>query len=711
MSEHTGRNADDLRRRLVAALRSKMDAVVEQWTAEATSAPYTRIADFSVSKESRAARLKACLESMLRLVESPADANAREAFRLSIRSEHLRSIGLVRMVSNQHVLRRIMREFLRKEFDGEELERANAMVEEMTDTCVEETVVLVEQYIDAQTVLTRCAWDVEGEVPDPEQTYATFCRNVMEYFDSDFVALFRINADAKEIICISCFAKGMSMSRDARISFEHVPLIGAAVHERRAMSRLDLPTGRSSRVKLTMGLAFDHCVATPLLKNDAVMGVMLIGDNSRSAHYSPEEVSMSEELSRLIVNSLDSTETLRTLSFRSRGQRALIDAAADMQKEIDSEEIYRILANKLVDLIPSHEVAFYVFDWNRQVGNPVYATGPYATETMADRDFPASIGIVGSVARSRRAEIIADTETDPRGEPIPSTPATHTCMLAVPILGRKEVLGVIELLRHLPAGYTQDELEIATLFANHVAVTLENAMLLQEVTKVRDEVELHMDLLTHDIANYSTPMMGYLETLKEGESADPETVEKMMAQVENISRMIGMVRTLAKLRDESRSELRPMDLRKAVSDAEAIVRSTRAGRRIELTTNLPDEPVTVMADSMLPELFVSLFFTAIGPERRGKVSMSLKARADAGGNGWHVRITHPGRSIPNHLKNEIMRIAKSSKSELAGGFGIGLASARGIVEKYSGRIWVSDIDPDDPDKGCVFNLKIPRARR
>ena len=112
MSRHQSHDADGLKRRLVAALRSNMDAVVEQWTAEATSAPYTRIADFSVSKESRAARLKTCLEAVLRLAESPGDARARESLRLSIRSEHLRSIGLVRMVSNQHVLRRIMREFL-----------------------------------------------------------------------------------------------------------------------------------------------------------------------------------------------------------------------------------------------------------------------------------------------------------------------------------------------------------------------------------------------------------------------------------------------------------------------------------------------------------------------------------------------------------------------------------------------------------------------
>ncbi|UCE91658.1 MAG: GAF domain-containing protein [Methanobacteriota archaeon] len=709
MSTRVSDDAEGLESRLVSVLRSRMDEAVEQWIAEATSAPYTRIADFSVSKESRAARLKTCLIAVLDLIEHPGSASARESFRLAVRSEHLRSIGLVRMVSNQHVLRRIFRDILSSEFESDEFVRVNAVVERITDVCVEETVILVEQYLDAQSVLTRCAWDAEDEVPDPEQTYAAFCRNVMEYFDADFTAVFRVNVDTREIVCMSCFAKGMSLSRDTRIGFDHVPLITAAIAQRRSLSCLDLPVGLASRVRITAGTTFEHCMASPLLRGNDVIGVMVVGDNSRSSHYTPEEVGMSEELARLVSNSLDSTEKLRVLSFRSRAQRSLIDAAADMQKEIDSEEIYRILANKLVELIPSHEVAFYVFDWNRSVCNAVYATGPYATEIMADRDFPATVGIVGSVAKTRRAEIVPDTETDPRGEQIPDTPAVHMSMLAVPILGRKEVLGVIELLRHLPAGYSEDEMEIAKMFASHVAVAVENARLLKEVMKVRDEVELHMDLLMHDIANYSTPMMGYLETLKDGEFADPAVVEKMIDQVENISRMIDMVRTLAKLREEQPIELRRMDLRAAVEQAEEVVRSRRAGRRINLSSEFPDGPVMVRADVMLPELFMGLFFTALSPGRRDAVDLSVKVNDDQNGDGWLVRVTHPGRGMPDRLKSEIMRVAKTSKSELAGGFGIALASAKGILERYSGEIWVSDIDRDDPGKGFVFNVRMPKA--
>jgi hypothetical protein len=55
-----------------------------------------------------------------------------------------------------------------------------------------------------------------------------------------------------------------------------------------------------------------------------------------------------------------------------------------------------------------------------------------------------------------------DVETDPRAAQIPDTPGVHARMLAVPVLGRKEVLGVIELLKYMPDSFSQEDLEIAT---------------------------------------------------------------------------------------------------------------------------------------------------------------------------------------------------------------------------------------------------------
>jgi len=218
-----------------------------------------------------------------------------------------------------------------------------------------------------------------------------------------------------------------------------------------------------------------------------------------------------EGLAAQIAWVLESSRMSQQMQMRSRAQKVLIETAAAVQQEVESEEIYRIIASRVAELVSCDELALYVFDWAKRLCNPVFATGHYASEIMADKDFSADTGIVGYIGRSKKPEIILDTEADPRAEYIPGTPQTHTRMLAVPIVGKKETIGVIELMRYPPGSFSQEDLETAIMFANHAAVALENAKLLKEITDERDQVEMHMDLLTHDIANYATPITAYFE--------------------------------------------------------------------------------------------------------------------------------------------------------------------------------------------------------
>jgi signal transduction histidine kinase len=72
-------------------------------------------------------------------------------------------------------------------------------------------------------------------------------------------------------------------------------------------------------------------------------------------------------------------------------------------------------------------------------------------------------------------------------------------------------------------------------------------------------------------------------------------------------------------------------------------------------------------------------------------------------------VAQPTRAIPPNLKGDVLRMVKISKSELTGGFGIGMAAAKGIIDRYSGSMWVGDIVPGDYTKGCVFNMLLPKA--
>jgi len=700
-------------KKILAVLKENAGRIIETWARESSKASMQKGVDLNVPEETKVERLKAFYYALLARAESPSSKDSVHMLRSAIRTEHARTSSLSGMIKKQNLLKDTMLYVVEHDLPNLPRNTAKMALDAVVDRGIESTAEMMEEYAEMRSALSRFLPGEDEEV-SLDQALARFCRGAMDYFDVDFVALFRYVPEMQDLVCEACSAKGVALTKDSRVMLDSFPVAAQAIAQRKAVYVGEAEHEPPKKKKALGRLSFTHTICAPLMTGERIIGVVLLGDSSKSIPFTQDEVALADDLSNQASMVLRNSELYKALTVRSRAQKVLIDTAASLQQEIESEEIYKIVATRLAELVQCDELAFYVFDWKKNVCNPVFATGPYAAETMADRDFPPSTGIVGWVGRTRKAEIVMDVELDQRAEYIPNTPKTHTRMLAVPVVGQKEVLGVIELLRYSPEIFSQEDLEIATLFANHASVALENAKLFNELTSVRDQIELHMDLLTHDIANYATPIMAYFETLRKRRDLDSElatVVERTSRQAESILRLIEMVRTISKLREEPSKHLKKMDLRKAIESAIGDVEKFSEGRRLSIDVSLPDDAMLVSGDEMLKDIFVNLLCSIALTEQKERTSLHITAeeRKERKMLFWWVKVAQPSRAIPPNLKGDVLRMVKSSKSELTGGFGIGMAAAKGIVEKYSGSMWVGDIVPGDYTKGCIFNMLLPKA--
>jgi GAF domain-containing protein len=695
-------------------LKANIGRMVDMWALSTAKSSYVRGVDLNVSERVRTDRMSAFIGALIQRAENPSDKRSHEVLKSAIRAEHGGQVSYSAMVKRQNLLRDSM--LFVVEHDLPQLNRATATLalDSMIDKSIESTLELMDQYAEMRSALSMCMPGAPDSNYSFDQALARFCRSVLDYFDADFVAIFKYSHESKELACISSSAQSITLAKDSTFQLDAVPLAAEVVSSLKTAYASEAPPpvkGRSAK-----RLAFANTVVAPIIHGGSIDGLLVVGDSTRIVPVTPVEIGVIEDLAMQVEWVLESSRIFQQMQVRSRAQKVLIDTAAAVQQEIAFEEIYRIVASRIAELVPCDEIALYIFDWSKRTCSPVFATGHYMAEIMADRDFPADTGIVGYVARTRKPEIIMDTEADPRAEYIPGTPQTHTRMLAVPIVGKKETIGVIELIRYPPMAFTQEDLEIAVMFANHAAVALENARLLKEITNERDQVEMHMDLLTHDIANYATPITAYFESIRSKKDLDPDVAmmaDKTARQVENMMRLIDMVRVLSRLREGTPRSLRNMDLRKAIDSAIVEVRDRSHVRGMEFDVGLtPDQVMLVKADEMLEEAFVNLFYSAgltEAPEKN-KLLITAEVRRERKVDYWWVKVAQPGRSIPHHLKGEMLRMSKSAKSELAGGFGIGFAAARSVVERYGGSMWVSDIVAGDYTKGCVYNIMLPRIQ-
>ncbi|MDJ0736291.1 MAG: SpoIIE family protein phosphatase [Nostocaceae cyanobacterium] len=116
-------------------------------------------------------------------------------------------------------------------------------------------------------------------------------------------------------------------------------------------------------------------------------------------------------------------------------------------------------------------------------------------------------GLAGWVIRHRQLGLITDTEDDDRWLTLPNQPYEVRSALAVPILRRNELLGIITLLHSQPGHFTEEVANLMQVTADQMSLVLENARLyskLDEYSKALDaELEkgrqIQIDFLPYEI--------------------------------------------------------------------------------------------------------------------------------------------------------------------------------------------------------------------
>ena len=83
-------------------------------------------------------------------------------------------------------------------------------------------------------------------------------------------------------------------------------------------------------------------------------------------------------------------------------------------------------------------------------------------------------GLVGSAAKSKRAVSVGDVDQDPR---YIKRLATTRSELAIPLMVRDVVVGVLDFQSETPNFYDGETIDLLTLFATQVSLGLENARL------------------------------------------------------------------------------------------------------------------------------------------------------------------------------------------------------------------------------------------
>src|SRR5438105_5829727 len=150
------------------------------------------------------------------------------------------------------------------------------------------------------------------------------------------------------------------------------------------------------------------------------------------------------------------------------------------------------VADSLTEVVPHDTLTLFQVDEPLRMLRPMLVRDAYAQEILAMGAVPYGTGITGMAAETRTPQLVNDAHLDPRAARIPDTPDEAESMVAIPLIARDEVKGVLCLYRIGENNhFSLQEFKLAILFSELAALAIDNAQI-----RSRLETEVITDHLT-----------------------------------------------------------------------------------------------------------------------------------------------------------------------------------------------------------------------
>ncbi len=221
--------------------------------------------------------------------------------------------------------------------------------------------------------------------------------------------------------------------------------------------------------------------------------------------------------------------------------------------------------------------------------------------------------------------------------------------------------------------------------------------------------------ISHDLRTPLASIRAVAEALEDGVVAEPDEVARYLRTLRTeADRLAGLVKDLFELSRISagdlRLELEPVALEDLVSDALSAASVVATAKRVRLDGRMLGTTVDLMAST--PEVTRVLSNVLDNAIRHTPPDGHVSLEAGFDGQAAYVSVQDECGGIVAPDLDRVFEpafrgeAARTPRAEGAGGAGLGLAIARGLVEAHRGEISVTNAG-----RGCRFVVRLPTSPR
>ena len=223
-----------------------------------------------------------------------------------------------------------------------------------------------------------------------------------------------------------------------------------------------------------------------------------------------------------------------------------------------------------------------------------------------------------------------------------------------------------------------------------------NRLLAERNEDQRETLALLTRLLSHDIRNDLSLMLGHAEMLEGSvDEAGADRLEVIQRRMNEMATLLEAASTLVKSFDEERA-FEPVDVSALLLEAATALAQDH--RAVDVETDV-DPGLAVEADALLDQLFTNLLQNAVN--HNDPADLTVRVMAERDDEEVAVVVEDDGRGVPEEVRESLFDLGQQGPD--SDGDGIGLYLVSRLAALYGGSVSVDDA----PGGGARFEVRLP----
>ncbi len=458
------------------------------------------------------------------------------------------------------------------------------------------------------------------------------------------------------------------------------------------------------------------CVPMKIRAN--IIGVLNVESGTRN-HFAATDQFLLQTLANQTAVALQNARLYAQTQRNARELNTLISATHALSANLDLNTVLQQTLVQINTLLEAEDASVLLYDSiSDDLAFAAVANGN-TSAILFGQHVSLDAGVVGWVMRNKTSAIVENAPADPRfySEIDTLTAVTTRSLLAVPLIAKDRIIGVVEVINKVDGAFNPHDRELLEALASSAAIAIDNARLYQELI---DQIQIlqatqvkliHSEKMgalgrliasiSHEINNPLQSIQGCLTLAKE-ELESPIRPEKIARYLDIAEGEIERIATIVR---RVREFYRPSGQGRAPTDIHETLESVLelSGKELQHSyVNVvriwdPAVPLVVANHDHLKQVFLNLVINAIDAMPDGG-NLSIRTLLDH--ENVIIEFADTGVGMPSEIQRHLFEPFFTTKAH---GSGLGLSISYGIIQDHQGQILVQS----EVGKGTTFTIILP----